>query len=158
MRLLDLLVISIVVTAVLGAGTLVGAVLGGVDPTFPPPREVDVRVLVRGTWSDWQEPERFVIRDETTYRAVLGDDAPPVDFSRSTVLGAALGERPTGGHDIRFASVETIAGTMWVRLESVRPTDGCAVTQALTQPYEFVEVERFDGPVLFREPVERTAC
>lgn len=162
MRARDLFVISIVVTALLGAGTFIGVVLGGVDPTFPPPREAAFREIAAGTVSGWHDAETFVIRDGAAYDSVLGDaaarDPTGVDFSRRMVLGVALGDRPTGGHAVRFTSVEIGSGVMWVRLESVRPASGCPVTTALTQPYAFVEVDRFDGPVVFLEPIDRAAC
>lgn len=76
---------------------------------------------------------------------------PTVDFGAEAVLVASLGERGTGGYDIRIDSIVTFDSGIEVHVTAGAPGPACVTTQALTQPVHMVRVSRPRGPVFFEE-------
>lgn len=74
---------------------------------------------------------------------------PPVEFGEKMVLVVALGDRPTGGYQVRIQEVEERDGRLTVRALETVPGRGCGVTQALTQPVDAVLVPRGTGVAQF---------
>lgn len=114
------------------------------------------------------EPTTLVVRDGAAWAAAWarlhrgGEPpvAPPaVDFAREMVLVVALGERPTGGHDVAIDAVTGDgAGGATVAYTAREPGEGCMSTQALTSPAVAVRVARVAGPVRFERRVARPGC
>lgn len=98
-------------------------------------------------YSGMELPARLAVTDAATWRAVWQQiyakqqpqpDAPAVDFDETGVLVAALGERPSGGFDIRIDSVVRFERRTVVYLTERSPGPDCGVTLALTQPVHAV--------------------
>ena len=101
--------------------------------------------------ADWQKAWSL-------YTANLGSPPPlpPIDFARYEVILAALGERNSGGYDMRISRLAMSSDFLYVELTSTRPGPRCGVTAALTQPVDMVRIPRQHPPVMFIEkPVER---
>jgi hypothetical protein len=110
--------------------------------------------------SGYRTRARLVIRGQSEWAAVWdvlwGRDArkpplPPVDFARETVLLAASGTRPTGGHSIAIPSVEDADGTLKVQVVERSPGRTCMTTQVITHPATAVAVARVTERVELEE-------
>lgn len=117
--------------------------------------------------SGFVESRRLVVQDATTWREVWGEiwrnvspapALPSVDFSRETVVVAALGQRPTGGFSIFVESATDRNGDIVVRIRSVAPGPNCVTTQALTQPVDAARLSRQAQGVTLEEVAETTSC
>ena len=150
-----------------------------VDPNLPPaepgpppaPYEatglegaLEVRRLGRWSQSPYQQAERTVIRDaESLARlwARLGaeQEQPQVDFATDVVIVAAMGQRPSGGHEITVRRAAVEQGGLLVEVLTRTPGGNCSTTMALTQPVEVVAVAAAGAePVKFVEREERQDC
>jgi protease stability complex PrcB-like protein len=105
-----------------------------------------------GQWSSSgiTAPARVVIRDDTTYArfwSSLGDagSRPSVDFTRDIVIAAAAGQQNTGGHSISIDRVTRVGAGLAIEVTETVPPQGCAVSQALTQPVDMVVVAAADA-------------
>lgn len=119
--------------------------------------------------SEFEAPAELVIRDRAAWesawgrvnRAVTIDGpaaAPAVDFGASTVVLVALGQRGTGGYEVRVDDVVRGGGRTVVRYTVSEPGAGCMTTQALTAPVDVVRVPRIDGTVAFERRTVRSTC
>jgi hypothetical protein len=80
---------------------------------------------------------------------------PVVDFSTHSVLASCLGERPTGGYR---AHITEVRATGEVRVRETQPGANCAVTEALTQPYHVISVDRRLASAGFTRSVTVQEC
>src|SRR3954465_12992586 len=73
------------------------------------------------------------------------------------LLVASQGRQPSGGHQLRIASVGDPADALIVDVTEVSPGPGCVATGVITSPYHVVRVAGSDKPVRFvRHPKENT--
>jgi hypothetical protein len=143
--------------------TTLATLLAGATPS-----RVPFVTLAAGAYSGIAAPTQAVVRDMATWEALWSQHtsnivpplaAPAIDFAREMVLAVVLGTRPTGGYSIRIIGVRpplVEGGAMVVRVAENSPPPGAIVTQALTSPFHFVTIPRWDGPVRFsvlEEPV-----
>ena len=161
--------IDLLVLALLSAAGCQSATVGApatdipstaIDEVFS---DAGVRRVAHMYNSSFDRPARTVIRDRESWQvawATLYIGMPPIvapptiDFSRSTVVLAALGTRPSGGYDITISRVARDAGVLYVQVTSTSPGDKCGVTLALTQPVDVVVVPHTVDRAVF---VERKA-
>jgi PrcB C-terminal len=80
-----------------------------------------------------------------------------VDFSSRRVALLSLGLRPTGGYSISAEKIEDFGEFIKASIVIKKPGSNCVVTQALTSPYQFIEVESVKE-LLFEERVEVVNC
>ena len=121
--------------------------------------------LIHEYWSGFRTASRLVVTDAMSWGVVWQrayatltpqPPQPAVDFATEAVIVASLGERFTGGFDIRVDSVVTHEGGIAVYLTTVAPGPSCVTTQSLTQPIHAVRVPRPHGPPVFDEqPIVR---
>ncbi|MEW5929598.1 MAG: protease complex subunit PrcB family protein [Gemmatimonadota bacterium] len=99
--------------------------------------------------SGYTAPARQVVRSEAEWRTVWArlhesvmpqPPVPAIDFSRETVLVAALGQRSSGGFSILVDSVYDAGSTLRAVVRRSSPGAGCTVTAALTQPVDVVRI------------------
>lgn len=76
--------------------------------------------------------------------------APAIDFSRQTVVVAAMGTRATGGYVVRVEKAASQADHVVVQVVETSPSGGCPTTQAVTAPVDVVTVPRTSQPIRFR--------
>jgi hypothetical protein len=108
---------------------------------------VPFRILAEGTDAEVEERKNFAAYDEDglarLWAMAYGEDAPPVpsiDFASEYVIGVFAGEKATGGHAIRVASVTDENSLRNVGIAIERPAQGCMTTQALTRPFQVIAV------------------
>jgi hypothetical protein len=80
-----------------------------------------------------------------------------VDFSSRRVILLSLGAMPTGSYSISVDKIENYGKFIKASIIISQPGSNCAVTQASTSPYQFVEVESIK-PLIFEERVEDGSC
>ena len=109
-------------------------------------------------YSQLQQPERLVIRDQSAWMAAWRSlwpngapiPAPPaIDFGKDMVVLAALGTRSTGGFSILVDSARTTTEGLIVFIGTSAPGQHCVTTQAFTQPVDLARLPRTDGAVRF---------
>jgi hypothetical protein len=74
---------------------------------------------------------------------VPDQEAPPeVDFSKNEVLAVFDGTHPSGGYSVAVTSVTDSNGTRTVHVQRTTPGSTCAVTEAITSPYQILVVPK----------------
>jgi hypothetical protein len=103
-----------------------------------------------------------VFRDQASFNARLAEYVQPVqeytvDFSTKRVVLSDMGQRNTGGFAISTTKVQEYADYVMVSITLTKPGSTCAVTQAFTAPFEFIEVQS-TKEILFAEQQVITNC
>jgi len=78
-------------------------------------------------------------------------EPPTIDFDAKMVIAVLLGNKPTGGYAIRVEEMRETDGDLDVVVARTEPAAGAILTQAFTQPYDFVVVVKGEGEAQFRE-------
>lgn len=100
----------------------------------------------------------MVIRDQQAWKALWEEmhttmtpmpALPDVDFTREMIVGAFLGQKPTGGYSVRITRISQTAGGFQVDFKESRPSPDSIVTQALTQPYHLIVLSKHEGKIDF---------
>ncbi len=111
-------------------------------------RTLDIRRIGQWTRTGISEARRLVIKDANTWAAFWSElgvgDRPDVDFTRSVVVAAAAGQRPTGGHEIAIDRVTQSDGELTVEVVERTPGPNCVTTASLTQPVDVAVVPASD--------------
>ncbi len=126
---------------------------------------VNYSVIAAGNNTISGQPENRkleVYTDQTSFDSSLYLFIQPpaeykVDFSSRRVVLLSLGGRPTGGYSIAVDKIEDYGDFIKASIVIKKPGSNCAVTQALTSPYQFVEVESVKE-LLFEERIEVVNC
>jgi hypothetical protein len=102
-------------------------------------------VLIQGIYTDngiGTKKQTQVISSQMDYAMELANysSATPasVDFDKGRVLLVDMGPRNTGGYSIGVTSVDVSENWVVARVGLVKPGPGCNVTQAVTNPFQFV--------------------
>jgi hypothetical protein len=125
----------------------------GADVSQPPAQAPLAAVATSG----FTEPVELVLRDAAalatawrTLHAGAPAEAPPaVDFARQMVVLLAIGERSSGGHDVRVDEIVATGDGATVRYTVTSPGASCMTTMAITSPAVAVPVARAAGAVRF---------
>jgi hypothetical protein len=108
----------------------------------------------------WAELEPRLPRD-------MGQSAPHsfprIDFTRQTLLVAALGTKPTGGFSLSIESVVESPASITVNLVALSPRKGCGdaiygITQIATHPIALLLIPKTSKPVHFDTRQVEPAC
>ncbi len=119
---------------------------------------VSTRTLARGGQSGLRKPRQIVVRSAAEWEALWKEHAadrlptlpmPPIDFTKETVLGVALGDRPTAGYEVQITRADREGDRLVVHTREVTPATDSVQAQVVTSPFDFVVVPRFDGEVVF---------
>ena len=96
-----------------------------------------------GAWQElWQRVNRPFIP---------APPAPAVNFQQEMIVVAALGMRPTAGHDVVIEGAEQDSAGIEVVVRRSAPAPGCPVTAAVTQPVDMARMRADRRAVRFRE-------
>lgn len=121
--------------------------------------------LYDAQYSGYTSPTETVVNDRAAWASAWrqlhtdsAGDPPAVDFTRDAVVVVAVGERSSGGTQVRIDDVTASGGGVLVRYTVTEPGEGCMSTQAITAPVAAVRVPRPAGPVRFERRVTRAAC
>jgi hypothetical protein len=102
-----------------------------------------------------------IISSQIDYAAELANytstTPTSVDFTKGKVLLIDMGGRNTGGYSIGVTSVNVADNWVVTNIRLVKPGQGCIVTQALTNPYQFVFIPSLKE-ILVSESMEIINC
>lgn len=156
--------------ALLAAGACRSTLASGQPAAMPEPVPLvrfDDRVAGFTQTSGFEDSTRLVVRDTSAWRRawarlnaryVPQPPLPSVDFSRESVLIAAMGTRASGGFEIHLDSAIRNADAMEVVVRSVVPGDGCMLSATFTQPVDVAKIPANPLPVRFRERNVVASC
>ena len=125
---------------------------GAVAPTeiaMKPTHPAIFRSVGKGYRSGVRLPLQIVARTQSEWDAVwqqhvLGDSSsrppPVVDFEKEVVVALFLGDKPTGGYDVRISRAEQSHDTLTIHYQERNPPPGGMVNQTLTQPFHIVRI------------------
>ena len=143
------------------------------DEQLAPPYETPYsattpsKVLAHELNTGIAERRRSVVRSQEEFAALWSEvyarhwpkpAMPVVDFQRSVVLVAAMGQRNSGGHLIEFTQLANAGGNLAVTVTETEPGRNCGVTGALTAPVVILSVPRVSGQIQFIDFKEVHEC
>ncbi|HET9621365.1 MAG TPA: protease complex subunit PrcB family protein [Kofleriaceae bacterium] len=110
--------------------------------------------------------QRIIVRDRADWRDVwtrmfhaqAEPPLPEIDFSRTVVVIAAMGDKNTGGYAIHIDDAHLLGSGAVVSITETAPAGGCWVTGGVTAPVAVVALPWFPGKVEFLEHAARAAC
>ena len=91
-------------------------------------------------------------------QADQGIPPPDVDFTKSMMLVAALGTRPSGGYRVLIEGAFDFGTAIEVYVVEVRPGPDCAVITVITHPIVIALIPRSDRPVRFHIDTADVTC
>ena len=118
-------------------------------------------------YSELQQPERLVVRDQAAWIAAWSSlwpngmpipALPAVDFSKDMIVIAALGGRSTGGYSIFVDSARAATPGLVVFVGTSSPGGHCITTQAFTQPVDIASLPRTEAAVAFVDVPQVEDC
>ncbi|MCD6264029.1 hypothetical protein DRO56_02670 [Candidatus Bathyarchaeota archaeon] len=81
-----------------------------------------------------------------------------MDFSNTTIIAVFMGEFSTGGYEIEIKEVIDVGSSILVKVEKTYPGRGCTTTEAFSQPYHIIKLQKIEKPVTFRTSVKVRIC
>jgi hypothetical protein len=122
-----------------------------------------------GQWSGCGEPADVVIGTEEAWQSFWSSlhatsspqpERPAVDFATESVIATCLGERPDGGYVtyLKHLSEPDASGNVVVDGTEIVAGPTCTVTQAVTQPYHVIRVNRVVNGATFRRLTLESSC
>mgnify|MGYP003576463238 CR=1 FL=1 len=99
-------------------------------------------ILTESAYQGKEEKSFEVIKDksslESLYASVNDTEVPEIDFSKSRIVALFLGQRNSGGYQIKVKQVAEKEGKIYVTTEEIKP-EGMA-TMAITNPFTIVKI------------------
>ncbi len=83
---------------------------------------------------------------------------PAVDFRTEQVVLVALGQRRTGGYDIRIDSVVQFQRASVAYVTATAPGQNCVTTSALSQPVDLIRLSPKVEPIVFQQRLVVQDC
>lgn len=126
----------------------------GGTPTAPSNTlPVTFKRVTRGTRSAFIQQSAIVATSDRAFADILARITPDElikapNFAHEMAVAVFLGERLTGGFQLRVTNVTETDGVLTVEGVETIPNLRCAVTQSLTQPFDIISVPRQGGSVL----------
>ena len=112
------------------------------------------------SYSGLSDSALMVVRDSDAWRElwqrvnrpfIPPPPAPVVDFQLEMIVVAAMGTRPTAGHDIMIEGAEQDSTGIEIVVRRSEPAPGCPVAAAVTQPVDMARMRADRRTVRFRE-------
>lgn len=72
----------------------------------------------------------------------MAPQKPEVDFSKSWVVAAYLGEMNKGGFDVNVDSVAPDNNLLMITIKQIKPGPNCISSMAIEYPYVFARIDR----------------
>jgi len=121
----------------------------------PPPDCLKFFPLDHGMHSGFHEKVRHIFNNMdnwTTFWQIHNPEAPvpEVNFEVHTVVAVVIGDRPTTGYDVHIDWIcpsQDSADGWDIQYTIEIPADNCPVEDVITQPFDFVVAQKFQGPV-----------
>jgi len=99
-------------------------------------------VLAQSAYQGKETKSYEVIKDKASlaslYESIHDTEVPKVDFNKARIVALFLGQRSSGGYEIKVKNVEEMGGKIIVYVEEIKP-DGMATT-VMTNPFTIIKV------------------
>ncbi len=95
------------------------------------------------------QEEFLKIWDQAFANYMNKETAPSIDFEKNVILLVALGQKTSGGHTIKVNSVVETKDNTVVNILETSPGKDCMTTEAITYPYQIVQIEKPNKNVQF---------
>ena len=112
----------------------------------------------KGQYGGSIDAEQRVVTDASGWTRLwlmLGQDAPPLDFTKYFAVAIMAGEKPTGGYTVEFQEPAPVGMDLTVRYRINDPSGFS--TQAIAQPWKVRAFARVKGKV-FVEALKKGAA
>lgn len=128
---------------------------------------IGFQTIRKGYYSGHKNPAYYVIENESQwtnvwnqYQSTFWPKRPPpkINFSRITVIAVFMGEHSVGGHRIEIKEIFDSDGFVVVKVEKSYPGRRCGVTEAFSQPYHIVKMNKINKDVTFETIVKTREC
>lgn len=101
-------------------------------------------VLSQSAYQGKDEKSFEVISDKATllklYEAIHDTEVPKIDFKKQRIVALFLGQRNSGGYEIKIKNVEEKDNKIYVTVEEVSPKPGDMATMAITNPFVVAKI------------------
>lgn len=93
----------------------------------------------------------YIINSETEWENIFGEIGidPNVNFEKKTVIAVVMGQKPSGGYSVGLKQLEVGKDTIQFMVEEVIPGEKCFVTEALTNPYQIIAIDKTQKEIKF---------
>ena len=124
-------------------------------------------VIVHEYYSGFVDAADLVISDLRTWAVMWArlnagrqpqPPLPAVDFPTERVILVALGQRNSGGYEIRIDSVVHFERGSVTYVTATAPGDRCVTTGALTQPVDVIRLSPRVDPIAFQQQAVVRDC
>ena len=112
--------------------------------------KIDFETLSKGSYSSYKEPVNYVMNSDEELKE-LKLQISGIDFSKSTAIAVFMGEFNTGGYAIEIKEIIEKENKIIIKVIKTFPEPGQPVTQALSQPYHIVKIEKIEKEVVFED-------
>jgi hypothetical protein len=159
---------TLVVIALIGVLLLLGFLWYGEKPTPPRPpvtsgTPVGFIALYSGEQSSITTRTNYVITTADELRALWklietnGAAVPTIDFTKDVIIAVFAGEKPTTGYSVAVTKItDTQERTVTIELKAPGPT--CLAGEAVTTPFEILQVSRTELPLTHEDTATTTGC
>ncbi|KPV64042.1 MAG: hypothetical protein AOA65_1072 [Candidatus Bathyarchaeota archaeon BA1] len=130
-------------------------------------KRIEFQSISKGYYSGHTNPAYYVIQNADQWKdlwnqhtkIMLPQHPPPeVNFSKTTIIAVFMGQFSTGGYEIEVKEMIDTGLSVVVKVEKIYPGKGCIVTEAFSQPYHIVRVDKIDKHVIFNTSARTTEC
>ena len=132
--------------------------------TEGPLPESEFYEVTSGAYTDsgtYTKKQTKVITSQSEYDEELlnytSSSPASIDFTSGKVLLADMGQRNSGGYSIGVTSVDVTDDYVMANIQLTKPGQGCFVTLALTNPYQFVFIPG-QKEILVKESLNIVQC
>ena len=115
--------------------------------------EIDFETLSKGSYSSYKESANYVMNSNEELKELKLQQISGIDFSKSTAIAVFMGEFNTGGYAIEITEIMEKEKKIIIKVIKTFPEPGQPVTQALSQPYHIVKIEKIEKGVVFEDEV-----
>ncbi len=121
----------------------------------------EIKTIQKGAFGGIDQPLQEVVTNKTQWADLWGrhtagkfpkPEPPEIDFNKSSVIFVSAGRKTTGGYTIEVTEVRRTRDKTEIIVTSKSPKEGALTIQALTAPFDIVEVSRIAGPFIFTKP------
>ena len=122
------------------------------------PQQEIIIELASGTNSGFEKAISKVITSQAeltetwgeAYKNLMPSPKPPkIDFEEYQVVLVAMGMKNSGGYSIKIASVNNSKGNYMINVTETSPGKNCMTTEALTFPFQLIQVKKPTGKTIF---------
>lgn len=116
--------------------------------------EIKFTELNKGYNNAIGERRQMVIKNSADWADLWTEMFPtqmiaPIPLNDDMIIAVFMGEKNSGGYEIKITKILEDDDSLNVFVDEISPGKNCATTQALTQPYHVVQLEKSEKRVEF---------